>query len=898
MFLFKKLFKTRNDRIIQKLKKYVVKINDLEYRYKSMNDHDLKKQTYKLKIKIQKGESLENILPFAFAVVREASKRTLGIRHYDVQIMGGIVLHEGKIAEMHTGEGKTLASSLPLYLNALTGKGVHLVTVNDYLAKRDADMMGKIFNFLDLSVGIILSSMSLEDRKKAYQSDITYGANNEFGFDYLKDNMILSLEEKVQRKLNFVIIDEIDSILIDEARTPLIISGISLEDNRNLYFKLRNIVTKLKLQKEKDSGYGDFYLDEKEKQAYLTENGHKYLEKILVEKNILNTKDSLYHPHNLSTMHHINNMIRAYYLYKKNIDYIIQNKEIIIVDEHTGRAMPGRRWSDGLHQAIESKEGLYINKENKTLASITFQNYFRLYKKISGMTGTADTESYEFHQTYGLEVIVIPTNRKMIRKDFTDIVYMTKKEKFKAIINEIQKCVKKKQPVLVGTVSIEISEYLSSILKKLKIKHEVLNAKYHEREAEIIEQAGQSGSVTIATNMAGRGTDILLGGNWKNQISKIKNISDKKIQTIKKKWKIENNYVLKSGGLYILGTERHESRRIDNQLRGRAGRQGDPGSSRFFLSLEDNLIRIFGADKIKLFLKRVGLKENESLDSKMITQAIANAQKKVEGFYFDMRKNLLEYDDVANDQRKVIYKQRFELLKSQDTKKIFNSIIKEFFITFIENFFQKNSINKYNIQKIENTIKKKFMIDTLLYNWFISLKEIPKFVEIKKYFFLKIKEEISKKERYFSNFPINKFYKNLLLQILDKYWQEHLMNMDFLKQNIHLRGYAQKDPKKEYKYESFELFSNMLENIKYEVIKNFFQIQNLDNNYSYQEYEEKNDIFLEKEKFKNSFFSYTRKEKEDNNNNIIIDNTNKIGRNQNCPCGSKKKYKKCHGKLR
>nr|ADQ20046.1 preprotein translocase subunit SecA [Candidatus Endoecteinascidia frumentensis] len=863
-----------------------------------MNDHDLKKQTYKLKIKIQKGESLENILPFAFAVVREASKRTLGIRHYDVQIMGGIVLHEGKIAEMHTGEGKTLASSLPLYLNALTGKGVHLVTVNDYLAKRDADMMGKIFNFLDLSVGIILSNMSLEDRKKAYQSDITYGANNEFGFDYLKDNMILSLEEKVQRKLNFVIIDEIDSILIDEARTPLIISGISVEDNRNLYFKLRNVVPKLKLQKEKDSDYGDFYLDEKEKQAYLTENGHKHLEKILVEKNILNTKDSLYHPHNLSTMHHINNMIRAYYLYQKNIDYIIQNKEIIIVDEHTGRAMPGRRWSDGLHQAIESKEGLYINKENKTLASITFQNYFRLYKKISGMTGTADTESYEFHQTYGLEVIVIPTNRKMIRKDFTDIVYMTKKEKFKAIINEIQKCVKKKQPVLVGTVSIEISEYLSSILKKLKIKHEVLNAKYHEREAEIIEQAGQSGSVTIATNMAGRGTDILLGGNWKNQISKIKDISDKKIQTIKKKWKIENNYVLKSGGLYILGTERHESRRIDNQLRGRAGRQGDPGSSRFFLSLEDNLIRIFGADKIKLFLKRVGLKENESLDSKMITQAIANAQKKVEGFYFDMRKNLLEYDDVANDQRKVIYKQRFELLKSQDTKKIFNSIIKDFFTSFIENFFQKNSIDKYNIKKIENTIKKKFMIDTLLYNWFISLKEIPKFVEIKKYFFLKIKEEISKKERYFSNFPINKFYKNLLLQILDKYWQEHLMNMDFLKQNIHLRGYAQKDPKKEYKYESFELFSNMLENIKYEVIKKFFQIQNLDNNYSYQEYEVKNDIFSEKEKFKNSFFSYTKKEKKDNNNNIIIDNTNKIGRNQNCPCGSKKKYKKCHGKLR
>lgn len=892
--LLNKIFGSRNERLVKAMRKIVAKINDLESSLQALTDEQLKAKTDEFRQRLEQGEELNSIMPEAFATVREASQRVLGLRHYDVQMIGGMVLHDGKIAEMRTGEGKTLMSTLPAYLNALSGKGVHVITVNDYLASRDAEWMGKVFNFLGMSVGVIVSDMPYEEKQKAYAADITYGTNNEFGFDYLRDNMAFSAEEQFQRGQHFAIIDEVDSILIDEARTPLIISGPA-EDSSEHYQKINTLVPKLVKQEEED-GPGDYTVEEKNKQIFLTEEGHEHVEKLLTDLGLLAEDASLYDVSNINLLHHVNAALRAHVLFHVDVDYIVADNEIVIVDEFTGRTMPGRRWSDGLHQAVEAKEGVAIQQENQTLASITFQNYFRLYEKLSGMTGTADTEAYEFQQIYGLEVVVIPTHREMVREDRVDQVFLTMNEKFDAIINDIVDCKKREQPVLVGTSSIEVSEYLSAILKKSKIKHEILNAKQHEREAEIVAQAGQPGSITIATNMAGRGTDIVLGGNFEAEVAKLKTPDDATIAKHKAAWQERHNKVVEAGGLHIIGTERNESRRVDNQLRGRAGRQGDRGSSRFYLSLEDNLMRIFASERVSGLMQRLGMNEGEAIEHPWVSKAIENAQRKVEGHNFDMRKQLLEYDDVANDQRKVIYTQRNELMVTNDISDSIENIRTDVVNNIINAYIPPQSIEEqWDLDGLEENLEGEFGIRFDLHAW---LKADSTLYEesLREKILAEIVNAYKQKEAEASSETMRHIEKAVMLQVLDTQWKEHLAMMDQLRQGIHLRGYAQKDPKQEYKRESFEMFTEMLERIKHEVVTilSRVQIRSDEEIEAMEAQRRQNSGEIEYQHENASAMGLSDSEEE---HTPFVRNEKKVGRNEPCPCGSGKKYKQCHGKL-
>jgi len=826
--IFTKIFGSRNDRTVKKLSKSVDLINQLETEYEALTDEQLKDKTSEFRQRLGKDQTTEDIMVEAFAVVREASKRVYGMRHFDVQMLGGQVLHQGEIAEMRTGEGKTLTSTLPSYLNAISGKGVHVITVNDYLASRDADWSRALFEFLGLTVGCNIPGINHEQKRDAYAADITYGTNNEFGFDYLRDNMAFSPGDRVQKSLHFAVIDEVDSILIDEARTPLIISG-QAEDSSELYRKINVIIPELTRQEKEDeegeTGDGHYTIDEKGKQIHLTENGQIFVEQILQREAILSEEESLFAAANISLLHHVNAALRAHKLFSRDVDYIVKDNDIVIVDEHTGRTMEGRRWSEGLHQAIEAKEGVNIQNENQTLASITFQNYFRLYDKLSGMTGTADTEAFEFQSIYGLDTVVIPTNQPMVRDDKADLIFLTAEEKYEAIVEDIKDCVKRGQPALVGTVSIENSELISGILKKAKIAHKVLNAKFHEQEADIIAQAGKPGSITIATNMAGRGTDIVLGGNWQAEIDKIHDPKPSKVEKIKEDWKIAHNAVLASGGLHIIGTERHESRRIDNQLRGRSGRQGDAGSSRFYLSLDDALMRIFASEKMGNMMKRLGMERGEAIEHPWVTRAIENAQRKVEGRNFDSRKQLLEYDDVANDQRKVIYEQRNELLDEGEISDTIKVIREDVVNGILDQYIPPQSLEEmWDIAGLEERFKAEFLTDMPVQNW---LDEDDKLYEEK--LRERVLEEVSaayeRKEEIVGPEVIRQFEKAVMLQNLDSHWKEHLAAMDHLRQGIHLRGYAQKNPKQEYKRESFELFTEMLEALKVEVVTILSKVQ-------------------------------------------------------------------------
>lgn len=822
-----KLFSNHNDRIITKIQKKIDYINDLEHKFSKLSDTQLRKKTVLFRERLKKGCELNSLLSEAFALVREASKRVFGMRHFDVQLLGGIVLHYGCIAEMRTGEGKTLAATLPAYLNALEGKGVHIVTMNDYLAKRDAENNAILFNFLGLTVGLNISGMSSELKRQAYWSDITYGTNNEYGFDYLKDNMVYCKRDKVQRSLEFALIDEVDSILIDEARTPLIISRDS-NNSSKLYSRINNIIPKLIFQKKEDSdtysGTGDFFVDEKQRQVNLTDRGLEKIENFLVKENLIKDKKSLYSSKNIVLMHYVIEALRAHNLFFKNVDYIVKNKNVVIVDEHTGRIMEGKRWSDGLHQAIEAKEKLNIKSDSHTLASITFQNYFRLYQKLSGMTGTAITEASEFKLIYNLDTIVIPTNRPMIRNDMPDVIYMTESEKIDAIIKDIQACIKRNQPVLVGTISIEKSELISNRLIKLGIKHNVLNANFHSREAKIIAQAGKLKAVTIATNMAGRGTDIVLGGSLDFNLIKKKKLNKEQVQNLKHQWKIHHDLVLKSGGLHIIGTERHESRRIDNQLRGRSGRQGDVGSSRFYLSMEDSLMRIFSSDRIIKIMKALGIKHGEAITHSLITKAVFNAQKKVENRNFNIRRQLLEYDDIANEQRHIIYYHRNYVLNSKNISNVIETITRDVFTEIFNKYIKKDSLKEtWKISKLESCLYNDFNLFCPISTWLHddeTLYEEELTQKILKHASISYEE----KRRVIGLDNIQEYEKSVMIEILDMLWKEHLSDMEYIRQGIHLRGYAQKDPKQEYKKESFFMFSKMLRILKYEVISALFKI--------------------------------------------------------------------------
>jgi preprotein translocase subunit SecA len=892
--IFTKMFGSRNDRTIKKLGKSVVLINQLEAEYEDLSDVQLKDKTSQFKQRLDKEETTEDIMVEAFAVVREASKRVYGLRHFDVQMLGGQVLHQGEIAEMRTGEGKTLTSTLPSYLNAISGKGVHVITVNDYLATRDADWSRVLFEFLGLTVGCNIPGMNHEQKREAYAADITYGTNNEFGFDYLRDNMAFSPGERVQKSLHFAVIDEVDSILIDEARTPLIISG-QAEDSSELYRKINVIIPELTKQEKEDeegeTGDGHYTIDEKGKQVHLTENGQIFVEQVLQREGILPTDESLFAAANISLLHHVNAALRAHKLFSKDVDYIVKGDDIVIVDEHTGRTMEGRRWSEGLHQAVEAKEGVHIQNENQTLASITFQNYFRLYDKLSGMTGTADTEAFEFQSIYGLDTVVIPTNQPMVRDDKADLIFLTAEEKYEAIVEDIQDCVKRGQPALVGTVSIENSELISGILKKEKIAHKVLNAKFHEQEADIIAQAGKPGSITIATNMAGRGTDIVLGGNWQAEIDKIHDPKPSKVEKIKEDWKISHDSVLASGGLHIIGTERHESRRIDNQLRGRSGRQGDAGSSRFYLSLDDALMRIFASEKMGNMMKRLGMERGEAIEHPWVTRAIENAQRKVEGRNFDSRKQLLEYDDVANDQRKVIYEQRNELLDEGEISGTIEVIRDDVVKGILDQYIPPQSLEEmWDVTGLEERFKAEFLTDMPVQKW---LDEDDKLYEEK--LRERVLEEVSaaykRKEEVVGPEVIRQFEKAVMLQNLDSHWKEHLAAMDHLRQGIHLRGYAQKNPKQEYKRESFELFTEMLEALKVEVVTILSKVQVKAQEDVEAVEEQRRQVNDLPKKFEHESASKPEQ------TNTALRQGPKVGRNDACPCGSGKKYKQCHGKL-
>ncbi|WP_026878082.1 preprotein translocase subunit SecA [Ignatzschineria larvae DSM 13226] len=822
--LIRKIFGTRNDRMIKEAKRYVMQVNALEEKMRAMSDEELKGQTNLFKERLTKGETLDDLLPEAFAVMREASFRVLGMRHYDVQLIGGYMLHKGRIAEMRTGEGKTLVATLAVYLNAIAGKGVHVVTVNDYLARRDAEWMGQVYNFLDLTVGVIVSNQSLEEKKAAYQADISYATNNELGFDYLRDNMVFDMSQKVQRPLYFAVIDEVDSILIDEARTPLIISG-PVEGSAELYHAVNKLIPHLK--KPTADGPIDFEINEKDKQVNLTEEGHQHLESLLMEAELLKEGESLYDSQNLKLYHHVDNCLRAHYIFHKDVDYIVEKGEIVIVDEHTGRTLAGRRWSDGLHQAIEVKEGVEVKPENQTLASITFQNYFRIYEKLAGMTGTADTEAPEFLEIYGLEVVVIPTNRPIQRKDYGDLIYLTQQEKYEAIIKDIQDCYERKQPVLVGTASVEVSELISDLLKAENIPHEVLNAKQHEREAYIVGRAGIPGAVTIATNMAGRGTDIVLGGNVKLEeelyLAENPNATEEELKALREKAKERQKEVLELGGLHIIGTERHESRRIDNQLRGRAGRQGDVGSSRFYLSLDDHLMRIFMNPKMRSLMASLGMGNGEALEHRMITRSIENAQRKVEGHNFDIRKNLLQYDDIANDQRKIIYQQRDDILKAEDISNAIKMMREQVFAEIVEKYVPAQSYaEQWDLEGLTDILNKEFRIDL---NFTKMLADNPNLTEEEIYnTIIAESERIYEEKKKQANADVDptqfrRFEKSVLLEVQDSQWKEHLAAMDYLRQGIQLRAYGQRRPEQEYKRESFILFEEMLHQIHYKTIR-------------------------------------------------------------------------------
>ncbi|MCX8670597.1 preprotein translocase subunit SecA [Gilliamella sp. B2865] len=900
--LLTKVFGSRNERVLRSMRKRVENINALEPSMEALTDDELKAKTNEFKQKIANGTKLDDILEEAFAVVREASKRVFGMRHFDVQLIGGMVLNERCIAEMRTGEGKTLTATLPAYLNALTGKGVHVVTVNDYLAQRDAENNRPLFEFLGLTVGINLPNMPPEIKRDAYNADITYGTNNEYGFDYLRDNMVFNKESRVQRPLHYALVDEVDSILIDEARTPLIISG-QAEDSSDKYISIDKIIPHLIKQEKEDSeqfqGDGDFSIDEKSRQVNLTERGLIKVEELLIKQGIMKGDESLYAPSNIVLMHHVNAALRAHHLFHRDVDYIVRDNEIIIVDEHTGRTMDGRRWSDGLHQAVEAKEHVKIQNENQTLASITFQNYFRLYEKLAGMTGTADTEAFEFNQIYGLDTIVIPTNRPMVRKDLPDLVYMTEKEKINAIVADVQDCVKRGQPVLVGTASIEKSELVSHAFKKAGIKHNVLNAKFHAQEAEIIADAGSKGAVTIATNMAGRGTDIMLGGNWQSEVAKLENPTDVDIQKAKQAWQIKHEEVIQLGGLYILGTERHESRRIDNQLRGRAGRQGDPGVSRFYLSLEDPLMRIFASERVGNMMRKLGMKEGEAIEHPWITKAIANAQKKVESRNFDIRKQLLEYDDVANDQRKAIYSQRNDLLDNVDIKETIDSIHGDVFTTVIDQYIPPQSIEEmWDIPGLEAALKSDFDLDLPIAKWLDEEQNLHE-ETLRERIIQLAQNKYLEKENIAGSEAFRQFEKSVMLQTLDTLWKEHLAAMDYLRQGIHLRGYAQKDPKQEYKRESFNMFASMLDTLKYDVIGILSRVQ-IRSQEEVEEAERQRQAEVEKLMAKQqanheSIGGMGNDEQSANSQQAVVRAQAKVGRNDPCPCGSGKKYKHCHG---
>ena len=897
-----KIIGSRNDRYLKNLRKIVNEINNLEPEIKALSEDELKAKTAYFMDRLAKGETVDDILVEAFAVVRSASERVFGMRHFDVQLIGGMVLNENKIAEMRTGEGKTLTATLPAYLNALTGRGVHVITVNDYLARRDAEWNAQLFEYLGLTVGINLSGMSPEEKRKAYAADITYGTNNEFGFDYLRDNMAFEASQRVMRDLHFAIVDEVDSILIDEARTPLIISGPT-DGDATLYTKLNSIIPLLTQQDKEDTeeyiGDGDFTIDEKAKQVLLTERGQEKVERILQERGLLAEDQSLYSASSISLLHHVNAALRAHTLFEKDVEYIVTEQgEVVIVDEHTGRTMPGRRWSEGLHQAVEAKEGVQIQNENQTLASITFQNYFRLYEKLGGMTGTADTEAFEFQSIYGLETIVIPTNRPMVRKDGGDLVFLTSLEKYQAIIEDIKTRLERKQPVLIGTVSIENSELLSQLMDKAKIKHSVLNAKFHEKEADIIAQAGALGSVTIATNMAGRGTDIVLGGNLQNRLEKLGNLSEQQIEAETAIWKQEQLEVLEAGGLYIVGTERHESRRIDNQLRGRAGRQGDAGESRFYLSMEDALMRIFASEKVSNMMKKLGMENGEAIEHPWVTRAIENAQRKVEGRNFDMRKSLLDFDDVANDQRKVVYQQRNGVMDSEEISDNIQHIWDDVFNGCIDDYVPLHSLTEqWDLEGLEKHLKQNFFIDLPVQQWLIDDANLQEetirenIVEHAKKVYLDKKEQVGET-------IIAGFEKSVMLQTIDSLWKEHLSAMDHLRQGIHLRGYAQKDPKQEYKRESLELFIEMLENLKVDVVTILAKVQIQ----SREEAEAIEEQRRAEEAKANIQFNHGSNENDQDNDDkessdTFIRQDKKVGRNEPCPCGSGKKFKQCHGKL-
>lgn len=921
MSIFNKIFGSSNSRKIKKLQKVVDRINGLEPSLEALSDDELKAKTEEFKQRFDSGESMEALLPEAFAVVREAGKRTLQMRHFDVQMIGGIVLHEGSISEMRTGEGKTLMATLPAYLNGLTGKGVHLVTVNEYLAERDANWMRPLYEFLGLSVGIIGSGQSPELKKAAYNCSITYGTNNEFGFDYLRDNMAFRLDDKMQRELNFAIVDEVDSILIDEARTPLIISGAA-EDSSKLYTAINQLVPKLekgiKAEKSKmemmDKSFvpeesGHFTVDEKSRSVELTESGHEFVEQILISKKLLEEGDSLYSATNLSLLHHIHAALKAHHLFKKDIEYIVQNKHIVLIDEHTGRTMEGRRLSEGLHQALEAKEGLEIQSESQTLASTTFQNYFRLYNNLSGMTGTADTEAFEFSQIYGLDVVVIPTNMPMIRVDANDLIYLSMDEKLEAIVRDITEMSAKGAPVLVGTASIDTSETLSNFLNKENIKHEVLNAKFHEREAQIIAEAGRPGVVTIATNMAGRGTDIVLGGKWESEVAELENPTQEQIAKIKADWQLRHDQVIAAGGLHIIGTERHESRRIDNQLRGRSGRQGDPGYSRFYLSMEDNLLRIFATDGVKNFMRRLGMERGEAIEHGMVTKQIEKAQRKVEGRNFDIRKQLLEYDNVANDQRTIIYRQRNELMASDDISELIKEMRTEVVGQIVDDYIPPQSVpEQWDVEGLQQAIDTEFATHQNIQQW---LDEDDQLYE--EQLKLKIDEiltaDYADKCRAVGD-KMRTFEKQITLQILDGLWKDHLATMDHLRQGIFLRSYGGKNPRQEYKREAFALFQDLMTNLQQEVVKVLSHVKiRQEDEVDAIERQREQERARERVNFQHQAVSALpdqasaeappagQGQAEGEKVAPFVREVAKVGRNEPCPCGSGKKYKVCHGKI-
>jgi preprotein translocase subunit SecA len=922
--LLTRVFGSRNERIVRGHGRAVRAANQLEQQIQALPDEGLRAKTEEFRARLKAGATLDELLPEAFAVVREAARRTLKMRHFDVQLIGGITLHKGMIAEMRTGEGKTLVATLPAYLNALSGEGVHIVTVNEYLAQRDADWMGPVYRFLGLTVGVIKNAQSPQEKRAAYACDITYGTNNEFGFDYLRDNLAYRLEERVQRGLSFAVVDEVDSILIDEARTPLIISGPA-EESTELYLRINELVPRLTRQKEED-GPGDFSVEEKTKQVHITEAGHERVEQLMLQSGLLKQGESLYDPANIRLMHHLNAALRAHALYKRDVEYIVRGGEVIIVDEFTGRTMPGRRWSDGLHQAVEAKEGVRVREENQTVASITFQNYFRLYKKLSGMTGTADTEAPEFMQIYGLEVVVIPTHRPMVRKDNSDFVYLTQADKFKAIIEDIRDCVTREQPVLVGTTSIETSEFLSGLLQKEGVPHQVLNAKQHEREAHVVAQAGRPGTVTIATNMAGRGTDIVLGGNLEAELAASGELNDFAREELRREWQGRHDKVVAAGGLHIVGTERHESRRIDNQLRGRSGRQGDPGSSRFYLSMEDNLMRIFGDPlRTQRLLKMAGMKEGEVIESGMLTRQIEKAQRKVESHNFDIRKNLLLFDDVANDQRKVVYAQRTEIMGTEDLSGAIHGLLEDSVGTLLEQHMPRQAaVADWDLQGLAEAVQKEFNARIDPQSWLAEQPDLEE-QQLRERVVRAVHESYDAKVARIGAPIMRHIEKQVMLQKVDQHWREHLAGMDYLRQGIHLRGYAQKDYRFEFKREAFEMFAAMLERIKFETSSLMATLEVRTQEEVEREEEERRRRLMHALQAQHaeaaSALSGAEAAPEDaepagaperhlpgsltpapalpsgESSGTFVRAERKVGRNEPCPCGSGKKYKHCHGAL-